>query len=172
MKLRATAKSSHAFLTPEHYRCTLSDGEGFADKKRAIGRRLLTPHPRWRGSARAKTSEKVYVVTRRLNDRSEFVYVGRTDSPMRVRMYGGLNAKDYRYQWRDLPRVDLYVCSLAGLSEKDGEAVEAELVYLIRRFQRRWPSHQNEIHFRHRLGVVRPELKKLARNLYTRLKRK
>jgi len=164
----ARAKS----LKPEPYRSTLRDGHGFADKKRAVRRRLLTPHPRWSDSARADAIEKLYVVKRLLGGRSEFVYVGRTDSPMRVRMYSGLNARDYRYQWRDFPRVDLYVCSLAGLPEKDGEAVEAELVYLIRRNQRRWPSHQNEIHFRHRLGVVRPELKELARNLYARLKRK
>jgi hypothetical protein len=169
MRSRATVRSRHILPKPEQYRCTLSDGEGFTDKRREVGRRLLTPHPQWSDSAKVKASEKLYVVMRRLDGGSEFVYVGRTDSPIGVRMYRGLNARDYRYQWRDLTRVDLYVCSLAGLPEKDGEAVEAEFVYLIRRYQSRWPSHQNEIHFRHRLGVVKPELRQHAQDLYAHL---
>jgi hypothetical protein len=160
------------FRPPEHYGCTLSDGDGYADKQGTVRRRLLKTSPAWSDLAKVNSSEKLYVVKSRRADRSEFVYVGRTYSPMRVRMYRGLNARKYRYQWRGLARVDLYVCPLLGLGEKDGEAIEAELVYLVRHHERKWPTHQNEIHFRHELGVARPELRQLARDLYSDLRKK
>jgi len=108
--------------------------------------------------------QKLYVIGRR----GEFCYIGVTRRPVATRVREHL-ASDYGPSWNDLRDVDLFVVPLAGLGDKDAEGVEAELVFLVRLEKGRWPSHQNEIHFRHRTGIPIDACKKTARAVFDKL---
>jgi hypothetical protein len=103
---------------------------------------------------------KLYVVAHG----KHIVYVGACPGGhLRRRLQGGLRADGrhgyHGYHWKGLP-VDVHVATnfcpkLTDATCKDFvEAVEAELVFLIRTAAKRWPTHQSEIHF-HNLGVRR-----------------
>ena len=147
-----------------HRGCRIVDGE------RNGSRALKAPDGRSKVAfgvdARKDGTEKLYVV----KHAGEFCYVGRTGTSVPTRIQGGLNAR-YPYGWRRHSRVDLHVCFLGRTSDyRFGEGVEAELVHLIRlgTGQRpgKWPSDQNEIHFRHNKGLPDPERVKAARDIY------
>lgn len=69
-------------------------------------------------------------------------------------------------KWHDLKQVEMRVFPLPGRDETTCEGVEAELVYLLRKRRKTWPTHQNEIHFRHRLGRPLPQCQKEARRIF------
>jgi hypothetical protein len=57
----------------------------------------------------------------------------------------------YGYAWKKHPRVGLIVWFFPGEPPERIEAIEAELVYLVRNRTGQWPEAQTEIHF-HRVS--------------------
>lgn len=90
---------------------------------------------------------KLYVV----KSESEVIYVGVTSQSIRNRLRDGLNAEGkhgyHGYKWKDLSEVDILIWCFPQESRDCIEAIEAELVYLIRQRIGNWPKHQMEIHF-------------------------
>ncbi|MBI2604011.1 MAG: hypothetical protein HYW56_00530 [Candidatus Harrisonbacteria bacterium] len=94
---------------------------------------------------------KIYILRRG----KEILYVGITKMPLSKRFRYGLTAsgkKGYHgYAWKELAKrgesggIDLFVY-LFNNAERT-EAIEAEVVYLIRNKTGRWPKYQTEIHF-------------------------
>lgn len=99
-----------------------------------------------------KDVSKLYVV----KHRSKIIYVGFTSQGIRNRLRYGLKAEGKRgyhgYQWKNLSNVNLLVWCFPGKTYKRIEAIEAELVYLIRKDTGQWPKCQTEIHFHNTSG--------------------
>jgi len=103
---------------------------------------------------------KVYI----LKHEGKIVYVGYASQSIGTRLGQGVRnfGKKYGYKWSILDEVELYIIvfdkELKG-SERGkrndadlpfiefAEAVEAELVYLVKEKTGFWPAFQNEIHF-------------------------
>ena len=89
---------------------------------------------------------KIYVV----KHRSDIVYVGTTFQAISSRLRSGLQADGkngyYGYKWKHLKSVDLFIFCLFEKKLR-AEAMEAEIVYLIRNKTGEWPKYQTEIHF-------------------------
>lgn len=109
---------------------------------------------------------KLYVV----KQANEICYVGVTTMDIRKRLSAGFSAKGehgyYGYKWKDLHEAELLVWSFPTSQREDMEAVEGELVYLIRHKTGKWPRYQMEIHFHH--GASEPELQ-VARSILATL---
>ncbi len=90
---------------------------------------------------------KLYVVK---NDR-EIYYVGITIQDIRKRLRGGFYAKGehgyYGYKWKDQETAEMLVWCFPDLVKEQVEAIEAELVYYVRKTTGKWPLFQMEIHF-------------------------
>lgn len=114
--------------------------------------------------ARKKENRKVYVI----KNGEKFLYVGeahcsidtrlkRGFTPYRYFIRNGIKRRGYQgYKWIQLsearvrPELSVYVIVLEEKYDKFrgfAEAVEGELVYLIRLQTGAWPEFQNEIHF-------------------------
>jgi hypothetical protein len=92
--------------------------------------------------------QKLYV----LRNSKELYYVGVTSLSMSARLRIGYRAKGehgyYGYKWiGKISRAELFVWCFAESQQLRAEAVEGELVYLIRTRSGRWPKYQMEIHF-------------------------
>jgi len=104
-----------------------------------------------------KSQPKIYV----LKSAGEIVYVGYASQSIGTRLGQGMRAnglKGYHgYKWKQLEEVELIVFVFEKIfseiaEEKHSyksyvEAIEAELVYIVRRENGLWPRWQNEIHF-------------------------
>lgn len=98
-----------------------------------------------------KTVPKIYI----LKYKEKIIYVGITKMPLSSRFRYGLSASGqggyHGYAWKQLASkegsdpINLYVYSFK--SKERTEAIEAEVVYLIRHKTGNWPEHQTEIHF-------------------------
>ena len=90
---------------------------------------------------------KLYVVKRD----KEVYYVGITRQDIRKRLRYGFSARGehgyHGYKWKGQDEVELLVWSFPGSTTICVEAIEAELVYLIREKTGKWPKYQMEIHF-------------------------
>lgn len=105
---------------------------------------------------------KLYVI---LND-EEIWYVGETINPIKIRFqrsfvthrsyirHGKPSSSGYRgYKWIEdaekLDSLDVLATTFPDkeMGKKRIEAIEGELVYLVRKSTNNWPIHQNEIHF-------------------------
>lgn len=115
---------------------------------------------------------KIYVL--KVGD--ELVYIGYTGQGIRARLDGGLRAKGengyHGYKWQNEKVLDLLVFMFEPFTEDADsndeyklfvEAIEAELVYLVREKTGNWPRCQNEIHFN---NERREEVKKIAGEIY------
>ena len=96
---------------------------------------------------------KLYVVKRA----NEIYYVGITTQDIRKRLRQGFSAKGehgyHGYKWKDQDEVELLIWCFRDTTTRDYvEAVEAELVYLIREKTGKWPKYQMEIHFHRTSG--------------------
>ncbi|CAM3545330.1 hypothetical protein FLGE108171_02180 [Flavobacterium gelidilacus] len=130
------------------------------------------------GLALQKERRKLYVIT---NEKKEFLYVGEASTSILKRFQRGTvaynhfvrngNARNgYKgYKWlnnkENLFRT-LTVFALVFDEEKNEnrkfvEAVEGELVYLIREKSGKWPLFQNEIHFSNCDGALEVALEVL-----------
>jgi len=92
--------------------------------------------------------QKIYIV----KDSKDICYVGTTSQPMSSRLRTGFIDNGHYgyhgYKWKDkLKRAELLVWAFPSVSRDSIEAIEGELVYLIRNRTGRWPKHQMEIHF-------------------------
>jgi len=120
---------------------------------------------------------KIYV----LYDEKEVVYVGHT-----IQSIGQISVRThgkYNYPWlKDESRSAIWltvflinppdVCTVDGndeetkqLTKNYGEAVEAELVYLVRNETGKWPSGQHEVHFRNDYLVANEVATELYKSL-------
>jgi hypothetical protein len=120
---------------------------------------------------------KIYV----LKYKGVVVYVGYASQSIGTRLGQGMRAAGlngyHGYKWKQVEELDLYVFvfdqKLKGSKHKDdkpfvnlAEAVEAELVYLIRGKMGEWPEFQNEIHFN---NWELEKAKKIAKDLYSKI---
>lgn len=119
-----------------------------------------------------KKLPKIYL----LKKDGEILYVGITKMPLSSRFRYGLTALGkngyYGYAWKALaPRkgqsgpIDLFV--YVYNSKERTEAIEAEVVYLIRNKTGRWPRYQTEIHF-HQADDAEKEI---AQGIYKQVSR-
>ena len=93
-------------------------------------------------------TQKLYV----LKNDNEIFYVGITSGPMSSRLRSGFRARGehgyHGYKWiGKITRADLLIWCFSDKKQSFTEAVEAELVYLIRNYTGKWPKYQMEIHF-------------------------
>lgn len=108
-------------------------------------------HMQGRWGLANKNGPKIYI----LKYKREIIYVGITKSLLSSRLGSGLSAsgkKGYHgYKWKELAKkgesdvIDLFVYLFKN--EERTEAIEAEVVYLIRGRTGKWPKYQTEIHF-------------------------
>jgi len=92
--------------------------------------------------------QKLYV----LKNSKELYYVGATSLPMSARLRIGYRAKGeqgyHGYKWiGKISRAELLVWCFTKSRRSHVEAIEGELVYLIRNRTGKWPKYQMEIHF-------------------------
>lgn len=103
----------------------------------------------------AKTP-KIYIIQKG----KEVLYIGYAGQPIGNRLRGGLKADGlngyHGYAWKIYNKVTatIFVYDIfkgddeeIAFQKKFVEAIEAELVYLVRNKTGAWPSCQNEIHF-------------------------
>lgn len=118
---------------------------------------------------------KIYVIKQDNN----IIYVGYAGQPIGNRIRGGLKSKGnngyHGYAWKTMPEVDLNVFvfkPFTGDTDADKEyklfveAIEAELVYLVRTKTGYWPQYQSEIHFN---NAEEKKVKELAYNIYKKI---
>ncbi len=90
---------------------------------------------------------KIYVV----KDALDVAYVGITSQSIRNRLRYGLEAKGrggyHGYKFKNLNGINLFVFCFKKKTIDNIEAIEAEIVYLIRHKTKNWPKYQTEIHF-------------------------
>ncbi len=143
--------------TLEKYDLKLIDGENNTCKI------VLFPQE---GKAFLKERRKLYLVYHE----TDILYVGEAHTSIKTRFQRGCNAYNYYkknddiarngykgYKWLDKslnPQRNLTVSVVTFPEEYDSkekrsfiEAIEGELVYLVRLNTGRWPECQNEIHF-------------------------
>jgi len=130
---------------------------------------LLLPQERkqlkFQTPATLPEKQKLYVVTAE----GEVLYVGRTSRPMADRIRLGLRPGKRRgyhgYKWRKpIGRLlTLRVC-MTGRSKHMTEAVEAEMVRIVRCVTGKWPEGQTEIHSHNARGAA-----ELAAKLYAEI---
>jgi len=105
---------------------------------------------------------KLYVV----KHGGDIIYVGHTSQPMANRLRIGFTAQGehgyWGYQWKDLEGVELLIWCFPNEERYRVEAIEAELVYLVRKNTGTWPKGQTEIHFRN----VPEETRAVARRIF------
>ena len=93
-----------------------------------------------------KKSPKIYLVGK---DKA-IHYVGITTQSIAARLRYGMNPKHSKgyhgYKWR---KDNGNHCLVVWVMDKNTnvEAIEAEIVFLIRKNKNQWPKHQTEIHF-------------------------
>ena len=92
--------------------------------------------------------QKLYV----LKNSREIYYVGVTSLSMSSRLGIGYRAKGeqgyHGYKWiGKIPRAELLVWCFTESNRSSAEAIEGELVYLVRNRTGKWPTYQMEIHF-------------------------
>lgn len=105
--------------------------------------------------------DKIYLII----DNKQIVYVGKTKQPIRNRLRIGENPDTktgyHGYKW--LEKDGCYTLAIIIIENKySSEAIEAEIVYNIRKHEDQWPLFQTEIHFHN----VNAEQKKLAKDIY------
>ncbi len=91
---------------------------------------------------------KLYVI----KSKEKVLYVGIASQSIRNRLRYGLEAQGksgyHGYKWKHLKEVDILIWCFPQEKElRRIEAIEAELVYLVRRHTGLWPIYQTEIHF-------------------------
>ena len=149
---------------PDKYRLSITKLTAYTVSNAAGGNTF-------KGRAASKVP-KLYVVS----NNGIPVYVGITKQSMCNRLRMGFQASGesgyHGYAWRrHLKSVDLdiwYDEDDVERKMKDVEAVEAELVYLIRKNLDQWPKYQTEIHFHQST----PAHRKQAKAIFNALKQK
>ncbi len=101
----------------------------------------------FRAPATRRKLPKLYAI---VHD-NKVIYVGHTVQPMATRIRQGLQARGehgyYGYAWKTLDDIEIIVWFFPEGKAEQVEAIEAELVYLLRETTGQWPGFQTEIHF-------------------------
>lgn len=138
---------------PYHYHLELSG----PDKARFIKQKTQNGVVvNFNSSVTNNKTPKIYIIQKD----GEILYVGYAGQPIANRFRGGLNPKGVKgyhgYKWKDCDKVTATIFVFDAFNgneeiqkkqKKFVEAIEAELVYLVRSKTGVWPSCQNEIHF-------------------------
>jgi len=128
------------------------------------------PAAAFRFPATAGNIEKLYAV----KHEDAFCYIGIASRSLSARLRDGMKPSHkhgyHGYAWRHLPHVSICVWPTDEFDRDTIEAVEAELVYTIRRETGKWPTHQTEIHFHNLDDGVSDRVRKMAEALYNALK--
>lgn len=115
-----------------------------------------------------KTKQKIYIIK---TTKDQIVYVGKTNQSLSNRLRQGLNPKKetgyHGYIWKENDEIYIYSFTFKNLSDIEIEAIEAEIVFLIRREKDKWPEYQTEIHFHND-----PKAKSISIKLYNELEKK
>ena len=125
-----------------------------------------------------KKTPKIYL----LKYNNTIVYVGYAGQSIGTRLGQGIRASGtngyYGYKWKQVSEIELLVFvfnkTLKGNKHiydtpfiEFTEAVEAEIVFLIRQNTGQWPRFQNEIHFNNSVNTKEREtVKATALNIY------
>ncbi len=93
-------------------------------------------------------TQKLYV----LKNDNEIYYVGVTSQSMSSRLRIGYRANGeqgyHGYKWiGNISKAELFVWCFTEGDRSTAEAIEGELVYLVRNKTGKWPTYQMEIHF-------------------------
>lgn len=128
------------------------------DKRTLLKKDALGKPTRFTKVVNQSRVPKIYV----LQQDKELVYIGYASQGIGTRLGQGLRANGnngyHGYKWKTVHQLKLHVFvfnqTLEGNKHnsnqpyiKLAEAVEAELVYLVRSKTGSWPKYQNEIHF-------------------------
>jgi hypothetical protein len=155
------------------YRFQLVIG-GRTNKRRLLHKKQYGKEVKFRKPVTTQGLPKIYI----LKKGEDILYVGFTQQSIGARLSGGMYASGsygyHGYKWKqDYDEVDLLVFvgdeTFNVIPDHDAqvklkyEAIEAELVYLIRERTKRWPEYQNEIHFN---NVDLDDAKKVAGKVY------
>jgi len=124
---------------------------------------------------------KIYV----LKHNKQVVYVGYASQSIGKRLGQGVGANGlngyHGYKWKQVSELELLVFvfnkELKGnkhIGDKPfidfAEAVEAEIVFLVRQNTGNWPRFQNEIHFNNSNNTIeREKVKTMALNIYNKV---
>ncbi|MBU1179723.1 hypothetical protein KJ885_02165 [Patescibacteria group bacterium] len=109
---------------------------------------------------------KIYLI----RYKSKVIYVGITAQSISNRLRYGLNAQGkngyHGYKWKKIKEpLRLCIYTFKNDTEERVEAIEAEIVYLIRNKTGAWPEYQTEIHFH---NATESE-KKIAERIYNEI---
>lgn len=150
---------------------------GLNDKRRLLHKKQNGKEVKFRKPVTIQGVPKIYV----LKKGEDVLYIGFTQQSIGARLSGGMYASGsygyHGYKWKqDYDEVDLLVFvgdeTFNGIPDHDAqirlkyEAIEAELVYLIREQTKRWPEYQNEIHFN---NIHLNDAKEVAKGIYAAL---
>ena len=90
---------------------------------------------------------KLYVI----KNGPQIHYVGLTIQDIRKRLRQGFTAKGehgyYGYKWKGQETAEMLIWCFPHSTKEQVEAIEAELVYYVRKTTGNWPLFQMEIHF-------------------------
>jgi hypothetical protein len=132
----------------EKYTITVRNDNGYSI--------LFEPHDS-KGEAFGN-KRKIYIIS----SGKEVLYVGEAKTSIKARLERGCydfnhseetgeSRNGYRgYKWLDTDSaltLNVAIFHNANMGKEDVEAIEAEIVYLIRKHKDLWPNGQNEIHF-------------------------
>lgn len=158
---------------PEYYKFKLWL-DGTPETRSIVRKELDGKQTKFKAPITTRGIPKIYI----LKAKDKIVYIGYTSQSISSRFNGGLRAKGengyYGYQWKKYNRLDLTVFCFPPFSkveeerekeEKFAQAVEAELVFLVRESTGKWPECQNEIHF---FNVAKAST--MAEHIYQRVK--
>ena len=158
----------------EHYTLTIDDK---ADGKSTF---IFIPVDSVKTKALEKEGRKIYII----KSKKEVLYIGEADTSIKTRFQRGFNSYNHfiktgkarggykGYKWlnkKDNPvrNLDVYVAIFKSFKNDREiiEAIEGELVFLIRKKTRNWTKFQNEIHFHNN-----DKAKEIALSIFNKLK--
>jgi hypothetical protein len=161
------------YLGPFMYTLFVS---GTKDKRVIYKKEQIGENVNFQKPVTEKSRPKIYI----LKSENELIYIGYTGQSISSRLNYGMRANGrngyHGYKWKnELDSVDLYVFVFEPFSgnEKDNkkykqfvEAIEAELVYKVRKETDFWPRSQSEIHFNNKQSE---EVRNIATFIYNSL---
>lgn len=138
---------------------------------RQNGRNSVKPFLKNENSVRSFSSPetqndpKIYVIR---NIHKTIIYVGKTIQSVSARIWQGVNPRKdngyHGYKWKEKDELTIECFTIKYITTKLLEATEAELVFLLRLHNDKWPIYQTEIHF-----ANIPDAKIIAKKIYDNL---
>lgn len=157
---------------------------GPEEKRRILKKEFEGIETNFQAPVTARNCPKIYILQipphhPETENRGRILYVGYTGQSVSLRLGYGFRADGsngyHGYKWRNLDKLTISVFvfdPFTGDEAKDNahklfvEAIEAEIVYLIRNKTGRWPEFQNEIHFN---NINLERTNKISKEIYSTL---